>query len=259
VERKQAAIRAESADEEALLQSYLTAPEMLKLFRLAYAWLDPNRWFADDNDRVGPYSTPASVLQGTRTGVRERILAVQALYPDRLHLLTNTLVTKVIVEEIKGAKPDEPQWKAVGVSYAEGKEANLYRATTPPEKWGKWFPKSMEKQIFVRRDHGEVILAGGAFNTPQLLMLSGIGPSDHLKEHKIEPRCHLPGVGRNLQDRYEVAVVAELPKDQEFKVLKGLTFRAPGDEDKPKDKPKGKAEEKPKGEAEDMPKDRGLE
>lgn len=46
----------------------------------------------------------------------------------------------------------------------------------------------------------EVILCGGAVNSPQLLMLSGIGPAAHLAEHGIDVRIDLPGVGRNLQD-----------------------------------------------------------
>jgi choline dehydrogenase-like flavoprotein len=54
---------------------------------------------------------------------------------------------------------------------------------------------------------GEVILAGGAFNTPQLLMLSGVGPRATLEAHGIPVRIDLAGVGQNLQDRYEVAVV----------------------------------------------------
>ena len=47
---------------------------------------------------------------------------------------------------------------------------------------------------------GEVILSAGAFGSPQLLMLSGIGPADHLASVGVKPRRDLPGVGRNLQD-----------------------------------------------------------
>ncbi|PTJ22639.1 choline dehydrogenase [Staphylococcus simulans] len=52
----------------------------------------------------------------------------------------------------------------------------------------------------------EVILSGGAFNTPQLLQLSGIGDSEHLKSLGIEPRIHLPGVGENFEDHLEVYI-----------------------------------------------------
>ena len=52
----------------------------------------------------------------------------------------------------------------------------------------------------------EVILSGGAFNTPQLLQLSGIGDSEFLKSKGIEPRMHLPGVGENFEDHLEVYI-----------------------------------------------------
>jgi 4-pyridoxate dehydrogenase len=55
----------------------------------------------------------------------------------------------------------------------------------------------------------EVILSGGVFNSPQLLMLSGIGPADHLKSVGIAPVHDLPGVGGNLQDHIGVVVGAE--------------------------------------------------
>ncbi|OZC05436.1 choline dehydrogenase domain protein [Onchocerca flexuosa] len=51
-----------------------------------------------------------------------------------------------------------------------------------------------------------VILASGAINTPQLLLLSGIGPADNIKAHSIPVVQHLPGVGNNLQDHLEVYV-----------------------------------------------------
>jgi len=52
-----------------------------------------------------------------------------------------------------------------------------------------------------------VILAGGAFNSPQLLLLSGIGPAAELRALGIEPRHDLPGVGRNLQDHQSVGAL----------------------------------------------------
>ncbi|MFK0338212.1 GMC family oxidoreductase [Agrobacterium deltaense] len=54
----------------------------------------------------------------------------------------------------------------------------------------------------------EVIMAAGAYQTPKLLMLSGIGPEDHLRQHGIGTKIALPGVGKNLQDHYECPVVA---------------------------------------------------
>lgn len=54
----------------------------------------------------------------------------------------------------------------------------------------------------------EVILAAGAYQTPKLMMLSGIGPEDELKRHGLKTTVALPGVGKNLQDHYECPVVA---------------------------------------------------
>jgi choline dehydrogenase len=53
----------------------------------------------------------------------------------------------------------------------------------------------------------EVILAGGALNSPQLLMLSGLGPADALRAHGIAVRADLPGVGGNLQDHLDVCTM----------------------------------------------------
>jgi choline dehydrogenase len=53
---------------------------------------------------------------------------------------------------------------------------------------------------------GEVILAGGSINSPQTLLVSGVGPADHLREHGIPVVTDLPGVGANLQDHLEVYI-----------------------------------------------------
>jgi 4-pyridoxate dehydrogenase len=63
----------------------------------------------------------------------------------------------------------------------------------------------------------EVILAGGVFNSPQLLMLSGIGPAQHLRAHGIEPVIDLPGVGQNLQDHLGALVSAIRPVPGPFR------------------------------------------
>ena len=86
-------------------------------------------------------------------------------------------------------------------------------------------PKYIEEYGGERRSaraSEEVILCGGAFNTPQLLMLSGIGPAEELARHGIAVRVDLPGVGSNLQDRYEVGMVNRMKTD--WSVLKGAAF-----------------------------------
>ena len=56
------------------------------------------------------------------------------------------------------------------------------------------------------RAEGEVILCAGAFHTPQLLLVSGVGPALHLREHGIPVQMDLPGVGENLQDHVETSI-----------------------------------------------------
>lgn len=67
----------------------------------------------------------------------------------------------------------------------------------------KYRRKKAEQSLAARR---EVILSGGTFNSPQLLLLSGVGPADELSRHGIPVRHALPGVGKNLQDHLDFIV-----------------------------------------------------
>ena len=71
------------------------------------------------------------------------------------------------------------------------------------------------------RARREVLLTAGALQSPQLLMLSGIGPGPHLRERGIAVRRELPGVGRNLHDHIDVVQVFDAPR---LKDLFGLSF-----------------------------------
>ena len=75
---------------------------------------------------------------------------------------------------------------------------------------------------------GHVILSGGAINSPQLLMLSGIGPADQLKVHGIDVLLDLPGVGKNLQDHLDVCTLVHCKKpityDQLSDFVVGLRY-----------------------------------
>ncbi len=74
----------------------------------------------------------------------------------------------------------------------------------------------------------EVILSGGALNSPQLLMLSGIGPAAQLRQHGIDVRVDLPGVGGNLQDHLDACTMQRCTQkvtyDQTSDVLVGLQY-----------------------------------
>ena len=60
------------------------------------------------------------------------------------------------------------------------------------------------------RAGGEIVLSGGAINSPQLLQLSGVGPAAHLRALGIDVVLDSPGVGRDLQDHYQARTVLEL-------------------------------------------------
>ena len=71
------------------------------------------------------------------------------------------------------------------------------------------------------RARREIVLSGGAFNSPQLLMVSGIGPADHLASLGIDVVHDLPGVGENLQDHLDIQICKQVPSTK----LLGYTLR----------------------------------
>lgn len=92
---------------------------------------------------------------------------------ERLTIVTDARVDRLVFDGRR----------VVGVEYAAGRQAHRVTAER------------------------EVLLAAGTYNTAKLLMLSGIGPADHLREHGIAVQADLP-VGSNLQDHHEVPVIA---------------------------------------------------
>ncbi|PNS17981.1 Cellobiose dehydrogenase [Sphaceloma murrayae] len=161
---------------------------------------------ASRDSTQGIYQMPMTQKNGARFAVREFIEAtVKAGYP--LTVQPDTHVTKIKFSTKKGTKP-----KAVGVEYRRGKY--LYRAS--PLSGNR---KGKAGSVLASK---EVIISGGAFNTPQILKLSGIGPAAELKKHKIDVLVDLPGVGTNLQDRYEIPVTVK--HTTPFVGLDGCTF-----------------------------------
>ena len=152
------------------------------------AKLDPNDSRVQ-RSRDGYYNIALWAARGQRRSVRDFILAIAAALPNNLIIQKDTLVTRVLFEGTA----------AVGVEYMEG--ARLYRADPNPAATAP-----ARQRMTASR---EVILAAGAFNSPQLLKLSGIGPEQELARHGIPTLVDLPGVGENLQDRYEVGIVSE--------------------------------------------------
>ncbi len=72
----------------------------------------------------------------------------------------------------------------------------------------------------------EVLLSSGAFGSPKLLMLSGIGPADHLTSVGIRPVLDVPGVGSNLQDHLDMFVIAECTGDHTYDKYAKLPWSA---------------------------------
>jgi len=113
---------------------------------------------------------------GARCSAAAAYLAPARGRPN-LHVVTGAQVQRIVIERSR----------ATGVEYR--RRGRIHRATT----------------------EAEVLLSGGAINSPQLLMLSGIGPSAELGRHGIAVTADLPGVGANLQDHLDICTLHHCP------------------------------------------------
>lgn len=123
-------------------------------------------------DYNGATQMGVSIMQTTTKNGRRHSAAeafIRPIYRTRknLHILTSALVTKILI--------DAETKTAMGVTFQRGKD--IYT-------------------VYAKK---EVILSAGVFHSPQLLMLSGVGPEDHLKAHNIEVIKDLP-VGKRMYD-----------------------------------------------------------
>ncbi|MGY0498233.1 GMC family oxidoreductase [Nocardia sp. FBN12] len=171
-------------------------------------------------DYQGMAFIPVAVADGHRNGSRERLQDVAAQVPDKLTIRLNALATKVVFDKSR----------AVGVEYLDGHR--LYRASAPADQTAPGHDRPQQPTPTsprIARARKEVILSGGAYNTPQLLKLSGIGPRAELERHGIDVLVDAPGVGRNLHDRYEVSVVSEL--DHDYPIFNDSPLDVPDDLD----------------------------
>lgn len=119
----------------------------------------------------------ASIHEGKRFSTSRGYLS-DAMRRDNLRVVRKALTTRILIENSR----------AIGVEIARGRNIEKLYADS------------------------EVIVCAGAINSPQLLMLSGIGPAEHLLEHNIKVINDLPGVGANLQDHLEIYVQYECRK-----------------------------------------------
>ena len=189
------------------VRSVLLSARPLRSLRMLLAGGDPNSRLPGQGSFEGPCFTPLSTNRHGRQGTRERVLDVVSRHGDRLELRLHALATRVIFDE---------EGRATGVEYLKGE--HLYGADPAAG--------STSGTLHCVRARREVILSGGTFNSPQLLMLSGIGPAGELRRCGIDVRVDLAGVGRNLQDRYEISVVNRLEKP--WSALAGAKFESSG-------------------------------
>jgi choline dehydrogenase len=126
----------------------------------------------------GLFVTELTVGKFARRHSTARAFLHPAMTRSNLTVVSNALTARVVIEN----------GRAIGVDYVKDGAAIRAHASR------------------------EVVLSAGAYNSPQLLMLSGIGPADELKAHGIKPLVDLPGVGKHLEEHGSVPLIMAATK-----------------------------------------------
>jgi choline dehydrogenase len=162
---------------------------------------DPNALIPNRDQTAGIYGlVQHQYANGGRYSSRDYVQEAVRNGTSKITLSVNSLATRVLFDTASkcgGAKP-----RATGVEYLEGK--SLYAAD--PRRDPK--TQGTKKVVTAKR---EVIVSGGTFNSPQILMLSGIGPKAELEKLNITVVKDLAGVGHNLMDNQEMPIVGQTP------------------------------------------------
>lgn len=140
----------------------------------AFIEAGPQSGFGGSSDLNGFNPEGLGRYDSTKWNGRRCSAAVAYLHPAA-HRPNLTIETGAVVQRV-----DISGNRASGLTYTRGGQTHSVHAAR------------------------EVILCGGSINSPQMLMLSGIGPADELNAHGIKVRSHLPGVGQNLQDHVDL-------------------------------------------------------
>ncbi|KAI3337646.1 GMC oxidoreductase [Xylariaceae sp. AK1471] len=158
---------------------------------------DPNALSTDRDTTSSIYGlVQHQYTNGNRYSSRDYVQAAQKNASTPLTVSLNSLATRILFDTSSECGSTTP--RATGVEYLEGKSLYSADSRRTPGSTGA------RKTVTAKR---EVIISGGTFNSPQLLMLSGVGPTDHLRQFNISVVKDLPGVGQNLMDNQEMPII----------------------------------------------------
>jgi choline dehydrogenase-like flavoprotein len=183
---------------------FVVPPEFETLLNHPIPVIDP------EGNNTLPLFTPLTGKTYTQRASGANTYLYSAQNHSNFEIISEALVSKIIT-----TTDTNNNVHAIGVEYLEG--WNIYQTGRNPNpatggfggssadaKYNALFAKNNSKIVYAKK---EVIICGGFVNSPQILMLSGIGDQDELKEVGITPVKHLPGVGKNLVDNLEIFVL----------------------------------------------------